>query len=522
MTNIRTIVRNSGWYGLENIISFIVTLFTSIAIARTLGPAKMGYIIYVIWIASVVSSLGGMGIPATTRKYMAEFLGRGDRGTARFIFQRTLLLQAGLATLATAGLALWVLSDAKGEYKLASLLVVISIWPGMVNSIPAQANVACEKLSANLPASVISILAFFLAVAATVVFKWGVIGFGASVLIMRSVDFLVRLFPTMKRIHSWERNHVYPWGLHRRMASFAWQSIASMIVALIVWDRSEFLLLKYLCPDIRQISYYSVAFNMAERLLISSSIFGSAAGATIFAQYGRDKSRLPTLAASSFRYLALTSIPLHFISAALALPALLVLYGSQYRGAAMVVTLAPLLCMPKAFIGPVQSLLESNERQGYVIMATVLAGIADMGVAWWLIPAHGAVGACIGSGAAQVMAVGLMWAIGIRLYKVKLPWLLVAKITFISLLASVTAFLFAARLAPVWAILCGGSASLLVLFGLLYLMRVLEQEDLDRFQTLAGMLPKSVAAPAHKILALLARPGAGSAGPTRKCPLPED
>ena len=60
-----------------------------------------------------------------------------------------------------------MLSDAKGEYKLASLLVVISIWPGMVNSIPAQANVACEELSANLPASVISIFAFFLAVAAT-------------------------------------------------------------------------------------------------------------------------------------------------------------------------------------------------------------------------------------------------------------------------------------------------------------------------------------------------------------------
>ena len=506
MTNTRTIVRNSGWYGLENIIGFVVTLFTSIAIARTLGPARMGYIIYVIWIASVVSSLGGMGIPATTRKYMAEFLGRGDRGTARFIFQRTLLLQAGLATVATAGLALWVLSDAKGEYKLASLLVVISIWPGMVNSIPAQANVACEELSANLPASVISIFAFFLAVAATVVFKWGVIGFGASVLIMRSVDFLVRLLPTMKRIHSWERNHVYPWGLHRRMASFAWQSIASMIVALIVWDRSEFLLLKYLCPDIRQISYYSVAFNMAERLLISSAVFGSAAGATIFAQYGRDKSRLPSLAASSFRYLALTSIPLHFISAALALPALLVLYGSQYRGAAIVVTLAPLLCMPKAFIGPVQSLLESNERQGYIILATILAGIADMGVAWWLIPSHGAVGACIGSGAAQVVAVGLMWAIGIHLYKVRLPWLQVAKIAFISVLAALTAHYVAVQFAtPLWEILCGGSASLIVLFGLFYLMRVLEPEDRDRFKLLAAMLPKPLAGPVDNLLSLLAR-----------------
>ena len=92
MSNTKTIARNTGWYGLENIISALVTLFTSIAIARTLGPSKMGYIIYVAWLASVVSSLGGLGIPATTQKYMAEFLGMGDRGTARHIFFRTLLL----------------------------------------------------------------------------------------------------------------------------------------------------------------------------------------------------------------------------------------------------------------------------------------------------------------------------------------------------------------------------------------------------------------------------------------------
>jgi O-antigen/teichoic acid export membrane protein len=505
MTNTKTIARNAGWYGLENVISFVVGLSTSIAIARTLGPTKMGYIIYVIWIASVVSSLGGMGIPATTRKYMAEFLGMGDRGTARFIYLRTLLLQAGLATLATGGLIFWVLGDASAEYKLASVLVVLSIWPAMVNSISAQANVATEELSRNLPASVISILVFFFAIVATVVLNWGVIGFGASVLVTRLVDCLVRLFPTMKLICGWEKSHVYPAGLRKRMTTFAWQSVTSMLVALVVWDRSEFLLLKYLCPDIRQVSYYSVAFSLSERLLISASIFGSATGATIFAQYGRDKSKLPALAASSFRYLALTSIPLHLISASLAVPALLLLYGNKYAGAAMVVTLAPLLGMPKAFISPVQSLLESMERQGYVILATVLAGIVDMGVAWWLIPAHGAVGACIGSGAAQVVAVGLLWAVGIRLYKVQLPWLLIAKIAFISVLAALTAHYVAVRFAtPVWAILCGGSASLAVLFGLYYLMRVLEPEDHGRLKSLIGMLPKPLAGPAARVIALLA------------------
>src|SRR5579875_46554 len=92
--NSKTILRNTVWYGLENVISFASSLITSIAIARTLGPAQMGYVIYVAFIAQIASQVGSIGIPATTRKYMAEYLGAGSPGIARFIYRRTLLLQA--------------------------------------------------------------------------------------------------------------------------------------------------------------------------------------------------------------------------------------------------------------------------------------------------------------------------------------------------------------------------------------------------------------------------------------------
>jgi O-antigen/teichoic acid export membrane protein len=514
MSNTKTIARNTGWYGLENIISSVLTLFTSIAIARTLGPSKMGYIIYVAWIVSVVTSLGGLGIPATTQKYMAEFLGMGDRGTARHIYFHTLWFQMALASLASIALVLWVFHDATSEYRIPAALIALSIWPAMVNEISAQGNVASEDLSANLPGSVLSMIFFFVAIMATVFFKWGVLGVGASIFLTRLLDFLIRLFPTMKRILSWEKAHVQPENLRQRMISFSWQSVASMIVALIVWDRSEFLLLKHLCSDIRQVAYYSVAFSMAERLLITSAVFGSATNATIFAQYGRDKSKIPWITASSFRYLVLSSVPLHFISAALAFPALILLYGNQYAGAALVVTLAPLLCMPKAFIGPVQSLLQSAERQSYVIGATVLAGVVDLGVAWVLIPKYGAVGACIASGAAQITAVSAMWAIGIRLFGVRLPWGHVAKVTFISTVAALAAHFAAFRFKPLVAIISGGSASLIVLFVLFYALRVLDDQDRPRLAVITAMLPKPLSGPAEKLISLLIRHDLAGATPT--------
>ncbi|MGA2351506.1 MAG: polysaccharide biosynthesis C-terminal domain-containing protein [Terracidiphilus sp.] len=506
MTNTKTIARNSGWFSIENIINAVVMFTTSIAINRYLGPHKNSYLISVSYIATLVSSLGGMGIPATTRKYMAEFIGMGDRGTARYIYLRTLMLQTGLATLATYGFLYWVLGDAQGEYKLASALLALSIWPSMINSISAQANTAAEDLSKNLPGSIAGALTYFVAIVATVVLQWGVVGVGVSLLLMRSIDFLVRFFPTMKRVLAWEITHPHPPGLRQRMTPFALQAVGSMFVAQIVWGRSEILLLMKLCSDVNQVSYYSVAFTMAEQLLLVATIFGTAAGATIFAQYGRDKSKLPNLATSTFRYIALMSIPLHFIAASLAVPALLLFYGHKFEGAAMVVALAPLLCMFKAFLAPAQNLLESLERQRYVIAATVIAGIIDISVAWYLIPAHGAVGACIGNGAAQLTAVGLMWGVSVYLYKIKLPWAQTAKIIFISVLAAITAHYIAVRLAPVWGILFGGSASLIVLFGLFHVMRVLEPEDHDRFRQLAGMLPTLMREPANALLSLLAYP----------------
>ncbi len=509
MSNTKTISRNTGWYGIEVGVNVLVVLSTNIAIARTLGPSKMSYMVFVSTLAGFASLLGSMGIPQTTRKYMAEFIGKGDRGTARFIYIRTMALQTLLATLATASVLVWVLRDANSEYKLAAALLVLSTWPAMINFISAQANAASEELSRNMQASIVSILVFFFGIAGTVSFKWGVIGVGAATLAMRSTDFLVRLIPTMKRILAWEKVHLLPQGVSRRMTSFAWQSVVSMAVALIVWNRSEIFLLRKFCSDINQIAFYSVAFSMAEQLLVGSSVFAQAVGTTIFAQFGRDKSRLPDIAGSSFRYLALTAIPVHVIAAALAPAALRFLYGAKYDGAAVVVMLAPILCMPKAFIGPVQNLLESMERQRYIIFATALAGFADIATAWFLIrafsPAYGAVGACIGSGTAQGMAVGSMWAIGIYLYKVKLPWMQLAKVATISAAASLTAHFIAMRMAPIWGILCGGSAALAVLFGLYYALRVLEPQDSIRLKTLTGMLPKVIGIPADAALTLLAR-----------------
>ena len=73
--NSKTIAKNSFWFGLETVVSLVLTAFTSIVIARKIGPTKIAYFLYLVWILGVIGSLGMLGIPGAARKYISEYSG---------------------------------------------------------------------------------------------------------------------------------------------------------------------------------------------------------------------------------------------------------------------------------------------------------------------------------------------------------------------------------------------------------------------------------------------------------------
>jgi len=85
----------------------------------------------------------------------------------------------------------------------------------------------------------------------------------------------------------------------------------------------------------------------------------------------------------------------------------------------------------------------------------------------------------------------------------EVPWMLLAK-SHRSACLQPSPALDCLAVAADAGILCGGSASLIVLFGLYYLMRVLEPEDHARLNVVGGMLP-SRSRLVDKLLSLLTR-----------------
>ena len=142
-------LHNSLWYGLETVIEAIVFLTASVAVARYLGPEKLGYYSYINFFVSVVTRTSGVGLESATRKYMSEFLGNGQVGHARAVYHFAYRYQL-LGSLLIAGLRLLgTVFFGTPSYKLMASILVMSIVPGIMSWVPAEANNAMEDASKN-------------------------------------------------------------------------------------------------------------------------------------------------------------------------------------------------------------------------------------------------------------------------------------------------------------------------------------------------------------------------------------
>lgn len=486
--NAETIARNSMWYGLETGISLVLTLFTSIAVARSVGPAHLGYFIFVWWLINLAGSVGSLGIPTTTKKYMSEYFGRGEHGEVRTIFHATLRLQGSIALGITAVAVLAVMTTGDPQYRMVSLLMALSVLPYMLNAVAAHANAALEDLQTNVPASLLATGIYVSAVFLSIAFGWGLVGIAAGLLTMRTAELFVRIVPLWRRLSRYPSAEL-PAAIKSNMRRFASQSLLLMTLGLVVWDRSELFFLKTFCSDIRQVAFYSVAFNVTERLLVLSQIFGTATGTTVMVQYGRDERRLGPMVAAATRYLGLIAFPVHLGLAAIAGPITLLAYGSQYAPAILPLALAAVFGIPKAFMVPVTAMLQSYDRQALLIRWGLIAGVVNLTLDLLLIPKYGANGAAIANGGAQTFSAVALWMVAARMFKLELPWKFLAGAAACATIMGVSVH-FLVRTLPILPAVSVGIFSGAVLYLiLLRLGTMLDGQDYQRLSRLRNHVP---------------------------------
>ena len=219
-------------------------------------------------------------------------------------------------------------------------------------------------------------------------------------------------------------------------------------------------------------------------------MFGTATGATMMVQYGREASRIRQLVGTS-RYLALIAFPVHLGLAAIAGPVMWIIYGGKYTAAVPALVIAACMGIPKAFMLPAASSLSSAERQDLLIRWGLIAGVLNIALDFALIPRYGAVGAALANGKSQKFSDIVLLLAVMRVFKIRVPILPLAKTALISVAMAIMVHLVASRFRPIPAALVAIAMGIPLYLILLRLARVLGVSDHGRMLELKRRVPFS-------------------------------
>ena len=502
MSVTRRVAANSMWYGLEVGFGAATMVVTSVLLSRIFGPERLGYYNYIVWLTYVAGVLGTVGVPLATLKFMTEYLSKDEPGTAYRIYQLGMRVQLALMSVLVLGLLAGVWFLAPPEHRWMTTLLVVGIAPRMIGFMPAQINSAAQELHRNLPSSIAANFTSVAVILLTLKMDWGLLGLAASHPAGHFVDLALKLAMTAGRRNEWKRAaagvKLDP-ALRLRMRNFAAQGLGLLVLNVVVWDRSDVLLLRHLNPDLSQVTFFSYSFTLVEKLLLIPQVVAGSMGLNLLSQQALDQRRMTATAVSSAVYLLLIGLPVMLGAVALSRP-LWMIYGDKFAPAVPVFVIMTLLAVSRTIQYPATLLLQATENQGFLLWLGVGCASVNLGLDAMLIPAHGAVGAAIGNGVGQTLSALGAWAFIARKYSPDLMTAVAGRIVASGLVMA------GAALAATWWLppLAGAAAGLLtgvfVYAAMLRLTRALGQEDRNRLESIAGALPGALRYPFHRLL----------------------
>ena len=516
MGDAKTIVRNSLWTLLDNVIGMVSALGCSIAVARKMGPENLGYFNYVVWLATMASWVAAFGIPGATRRYAAEYIGRGEYGIARAIVRVTFRLQMWLALATVAAGTVFVAIVVPREHRLYAALAVASILPYLLYSVPSSAIAATEDLLPNVRASVITTVINAVGVALTLILDWGLPGLAAAMFVQRAVDWALRHY-YYKRIYNafpTTGEDKLPPELRQRIIRFCWQATLLTAVQVAVWERSEMVFLQHY-SGIVQVAFFSLGFNISQHLLLLPRVASTAAASTISVQQGRDPRGTAALAVGTTRVLALLCTPVAFGLAATSGPLLTLMYGQEYLPAIPVLALMAVFTLGKALQLPARQLLMATEHQGTLMVWEFGLVLPNLALDFWLIPTHGAVGGAIAKGIIQVVAAVSVWAIVWRKFGAALPLGRMARMLAAAVVMFVVVRAAGAGMKPLLALVVGIPLGVVAIVVCFRLFGCLEETDRPSLAAIQRRLPGPLRNGFASLVAFVvpAAPGSPSVSP---------
>ncbi|MCG5053256.1 MAG: lipopolysaccharide biosynthesis protein [Myxococcales bacterium] len=496
-----TIARNSLWLLLDNVGGTVISLVTSVAVARLLGPEKYGHLQYVLWVAAMAKIVGEMGVPLAARKFASEARGRGDMERVASIIRATHRFQVAMAVLIpAAGLGL-VFSVVAPEHRLYAALASLSLAPAFLMGVPTSLLWSTENLSFATKASLIGLAVNFIALmTALFVLHLELPGIAAALLLGRTADYLVRRHYYRDEVARLPKNapRMDP-ELRRRLVRFCWHQSLLLAIEVVIWNRSEMLFLQYY-STIAQVGFFSQGFNLVQNLMLLPRLLSAAAGATLMVKQGASPKEVGHLGGKAVWVVAVVALPATFGLAALASPALRTLYGIRYVDSIAPLTILGLFGLARALSFPLLEILFATEKQLFVVRWSLAMLVVNLALGFWWIPGGGAVAAAWVKGVTQLFTVIGLWYFAVRHTGLVVPLGRFARLAASGVGMFLAVEAVVAPLHPVAGLCVGIPVGAAVFLVLVKLTRTLAPDDAEFLTKMQGRLPSVIRKPYMRAL----------------------
>jgi O-antigen/teichoic acid export membrane protein len=376
----------------------------SVAAARFLGPSNFGRQSFIAFVEISTIYVLSAGIPNTIARFVADALGRGDPAFALRLNRWGWRIETGGAiggTTLLVGVAL-----AGGSPRAAWLFAAVAAASTILARVPTSLLAGIQLWRVQ------TLVGLSIGAVATIV-TVAVLAAGFGITGMFAVEaatgvaglLLFSLFArrAATRIAAQIRAAQVSDKLGGDVFRFAALTSVNVLFMLVIWRRSDLFFLQHF-SSAKEMGFYSIAFVAATAPGLVFTGLTGALGPALATLHGAGAiDRVRTGFSRSLRLLLMIALPMTAIAFALGPPLVRLVYGREYSavGPVLIILLVVLPITP--LYNLTNALLSAMGRVRFLVVVNVIASAANILLDLLLVPGHGAIGAALASGTAQMI-----------------------------------------------------------------------------------------------------------------------
>ena len=401
----RSVLSGGLWYVTSYAIPQGYTLVISIFAARFLGPDGMGRQSFIAYVSITLTALLSSAMYLAVMRFIGETSGRGRAELLPSLLwfawavEGIAALLAGALLFGAAFLGAWP----QGAWACVAVVSMAAI----LHTVPTAVLIGLQRFR---QAATVGLVTGAVGTPAVAIVLWqggGITGMFATEAVIGVLNLLwtgTLARRTLREAESRAETEPSPTAqsdLRRRVVRFALLSSIGLFLELVVGTRVEFFFLNHFSSD-SQIAFYSIAFSAVAALsLVPGALAGSTtpAFATLFGAGEID--RIHSGYSRSLRLLLVVTLPLTAAALSLGPELISVVYGQDYEGAGTPVRIL-LIAFPVVALSSLSTALLAGLGHIRVpLIANTIAALADVGLAFALVPHLNANGAAVANAAGQ-------------------------------------------------------------------------------------------------------------------------